>query len=160
MMTRCCLVTKLTTRGRQFAELMTEVFRTKILMLQGGERLARSAGLTSARWQILGLVANGPAPVAQVARMVGLTRQGVQQIADAMEVEGLIVYVDNPHHRRARLIQPTPKARAALAKLRPREIDFANVMGRRHTHEALETALTLLRRTRQELETGIRERDA
>lgn len=146
----------LTARGRQFRALVAEVFRTKVLMLQGAERLARSVGLTSARWQILGLVANGPAPVAHVARMVGLTRQSVQQIADAMEAEGLVVFVENPHHRRAKLLQPTAKAREALARLRPREIDFANAMGRRHSREALETALALLRQTRQDLETGIR----
>lgn len=150
----------LTTRGRQFAELMTEVFRTKILLLQGGERLARSVGLTSARWQILGVVAEGPAPVAHVARRIGLTRQSVQQIADAMKAQELIVYVDNPHHKRARLIQPTPRARAALARLRPREIEFANLMGRRHTDSALEAALTLLRQTRQDLEAGIRRRES
>jgi DNA-binding MarR family transcriptional regulator len=146
----------LTARGRQFAALMAEVFHTKTLMLQGAERIARSAGLTSARWQILGLVARGPAPVAHVARMVGLSRQSVQQIADAMEAEGLVVYLDNPHHRRARLVQPTPKARAALARLRPREVDFANAMGRRHSREALEIAVTLLRQARQDIEAGLR----
>lgn len=146
----------LTARGRQFAALMAEVFRTKTLMLQGAERIARSAGLTSARWQILGLVAREPAPVAHVARLVGLSRQSVQQIADAMEAEGLVVYLDNPHHRRARLVHPTPKARAALARLRPREVDFANAMGRRHSREALEVAVTLLRQARQDIEAGLR----
>jgi DNA-binding MarR family transcriptional regulator len=144
-----------TARGRVFAELTAEVFRTKILMLHGAERLARSVGLTSARWQILGVLAHRPAPVAQVARLVGLTRQSVQQTADAMAAEGLVVYADNPHHKRARLIQPTPKAIAALARLRPREIDFANAMGRRHPREALETSLAVLRDTRQALEAGI-----
>ena len=146
----------LTARGRQFQALAAEIFRARVLMLQGAERLARSAGLTSARWQILGLVAGGPAPVADVARTIGLTRQSVQQIADAMQAEGLVVYAENPRHRRAKLLQPTAKARKALARLRPREIDFANAMGRRHSREALETALALLRRTRQDLETGIR----
>jgi DNA-binding MarR family transcriptional regulator len=150
----------LTERGRLFRALVAEVFRTKILMLQGAERLARSAGLTSARWQILGLIVEGPAPVAHVARLVGLSRQSVQQLADAMEAEGLIGYEANPHHRRAKLMRPTPKARAALARLRPREIDFANAMGRRHPREALDTALALLRRTRQDLEAGIRAGEA
>ena len=95
--------------------------------------------------------------VASVARMVGLTRQSVQQTADAMEAEGLITYIENPHHRRAQLMEPTAAARAALARLRPREIDFANLMGRPHTLEALDAALAVLRRTREALEAGIRE---
>jgi DNA-binding MarR family transcriptional regulator len=148
----------LTRRGRTFAALTTEVFRTKILMLQGAEDLAHTVGLTAARWQILGLVASGAAPVAHVARMLGLTRQSVQQLADAMAADGLIVFADNPHHKRARLIQPTAKALAALARLRPREVAFANLMGGRHTPEKLDTALAVLRQTRLALEAGIRRR--
>jgi hypothetical protein len=53
-------------------------------------------------------------------------------------------------------VQPTPKARAALARLRPREVDFANAMGRRHSREALEIAVTLLRQARMDIEAGLR----
>jgi len=148
---------RLTAKGEKFSALTVEVFRTKILMLQGAESLAQSVGLTSARWQILGVLAGGPAPVASVARLVGLTRQSVQQTADAMEADGLIVYRENPHHRRAQLMEPTPAARKALAALRPREIDFSNLMGRPHTLEALDAALAVLRKTREALEAGIRE---
>ena len=147
---------RLTVRGRRFSELTSEVFRTRALMLQGAERLARSAGLTSARWQILGVVSGGPAPVAQTARMIGLTRQSVQQTADAMAAEGLVVFVANPRHRRARLMAPTAKGRAALARLRPHEIEFANLMGREHTAAALQSALDVLRHTRSMLEAGLR----
>ncbi len=148
---------RLTPKGEKFSALTVEVFRTRALRLQGAESLAQSVGLTSAKWQILGMLANSPATVASVARMVGLTRQSVQQTADAMEAEGLITFAENPHHRRAQLMEPTAAARAALAKLRPREIDFANLMGRPHTLEALDAALAVLRRTREALEAGIRE---
>jgi len=149
---------QLTAKGEKFSALTAEVFRTKILMLQGAESLAQSVGLTSAKWQILGVLARGPAPVASVARLVGLTRQSVQQTADVMEADGLIAYRENPHHRRAQLMEPTRAALEALAKLRPREIDFANLMGQPHTLEALDTALAVLREARQALEAGIRER--
>ena len=151
---------ELTNRGQCFADLTVEVFRTRVLMLQGAEALAASVGLTSARWQVLGILKSGSASVSQVARLIGLTRQAVQQLADAMEAEHLIVYIDNPHHRRARLMQPSPKAAAALERLRPREIEFANLMGGRHTVAALETALTVLRQTRKALEAGSRRHDA
>ena len=147
----------LTPKGEKFSALTVEVFRTKILMLQGAESLAQSVGLTSARWQILGVLREAAAPVSSVARQVGLSRQSVQQTADAMEADGLIVYRENPYHRRAQLMEPTAKARKALAALEPREIDFANLMGRPHTLEALDAALAVLRRTREALEAGIRE---
>ena len=55
-------------------------------------------------------------------------------------------------------MEPTPKAAAALERLRPREIEFANLMGRRHSIAALDTARTVLRQTRMALETGSRRR--
>ncbi len=145
-------MTRISRRGRAFQDVIVEVFRTKVAMLDAAERLTRPVGLTSARWQILGVVEHGPAPVAQIARIVGLTRQSVQQTADAMEQDGLIRYMGNPHHRRAKLVAATLKARAALDYLRPRQLAWANLMGGRHSLDALHTALTVLRRTREDIE--------
>ena len=142
----------LTPRGRQFSELAAEMFRTTTLMLQGAEAVAATAGLTSTKWQILSLISSAPAPVAHVARAIGRTRQSVQQAADAMHSEGFIDYAPNPHHKRARLMVATPRALAALAELRPREIAFANQMGRQHPADALATALEVTRQTRLVLE--------
>jgi DNA-binding MarR family transcriptional regulator len=75
---------------------------------------------------------------------MGRSRQSVQQAADAMERDGFVGYAPNPHHRRARLVVPTPLALAALARLRPREIAFANQMGRQHSQAALDTMLDIL----------------
>jgi DNA-binding MarR family transcriptional regulator len=143
---------RLSTKGKAFSEVIGEVFRTKVVMLDAAESLAGLVGLTSARWLILDVVDHGPAPVAHVARIVGLARQSVQQTTDAMERDGLIKYIKNPHHRRARLIAVTPKARTALDYLRPREVAWANLMGARHSLDALHTALTVLRRTREDIE--------
>lgn len=147
----------LTPRGRQFSELAAEMFRTTTLMLQGGEAVAAAAGLTSTKWQMLSLISSAPAPVAHVARAIGRTRQSVQQAADAMERGGFIDYAPNPHHKRARLMVATPRALAALAQLRPREIAFANRMGRQHSSSALATALEVMRQTRLVLEAARRD---
>ncbi len=142
----------LTPRGLRFRDLLTEMFRTTTIVLEGAESVAGSVGLTSTKWQILALVADAPAPVAHVARAIGRTRQSVQQAADAMESDGFIDYAPNPHHKRARLMVATPRALEALATLRPREIDFANQMGRQHSAEALDAALAVTRQTRLVLE--------
>ena len=147
----------LTPRGRQFSELVAEMFRATTLMLAGAESVSAAAGLTSTKWQILALVAEAPAPVAHVARAVGRTRQSVQQAADAMQNEGFIDYAPNPHHKRARLMVATPRALTALAQLRPRQIAFANQMGRQHAADALATALVVMRQTRLVLEAARRD---
>ncbi|HEU4740990.1 MAG TPA: helix-turn-helix domain-containing protein, partial [Meiothermus sp.] len=88
--------TQLTPWGEAFTELALEVFRLNGLLLEAGDELTRPVGQTSARWQVLGVVEHGPVTVPQVARVMGLTRQGVQRTADLLEEDGLIEYVENP----------------------------------------------------------------
>lgn len=143
---------KLKPAAEAFSELVIEVFRLNGLALEAGDRLARPAGLTSARWQVLGVVDHGPAPVANVARVMGLTRQSVQQIADALEREGFVEYVDNPHHRKAKLIAMTSAGTAALRQIERRHAAWAKRLGARIDLAALRAALDTLREARKVLE--------
>lgn len=147
---------ELTPKGRVYRQILAELFRLRAVMLDSAEHLAAAAGLTSARWQILGAIEDTPAPVAHVARTLGLTRQAVQETADAMEREGLITFLENPDHKRARLMSPTPKARKALDYLRPRQLQFANMMGAPHSLEALRATLDVLEKSRATIEPGSR----
>ncbi len=116
----------LTPAALVFSELVIEVFRVNGLALEAGDRLTRPAALTSARWQVLGVVDHGPAPVAHVARTMGLTRQSVQLTTDALERAGFVEYAPNPHHRRARLIAITASGRRALRRVEARQATWAN----------------------------------
>lgn len=111
---------KLSPTALAFSELILEGFRFSGAALSAGDRLSEPAGLTSARWQVLGVVDHGAAPVANVARLMGLTRQSVQLTANALARDGLVVYAANPHHRRAKLIEITPAGRKALRKVEAR----------------------------------------
>ena len=83
------------------------------------------------------MVEHGPSPVANVARIMGLTRQSVQQTADSLAEDGLIEYMENPHHRRAKLMVMTPKGRKALDYVVERHAEWANQIGRKHSLEGL-----------------------
>ena len=122
-------MTKRTRDGEAFTNLVLEVFRLNGLLLAAGDRLAEPAGLTAARWQVLGVADHGPAPVANVARIMGLTRQTVQTTADALERDGFVEYRNNPHHRRAKLIVLTDKGRAALRQVEARQAEWAGRLG-------------------------------
>ncbi|WP_342376384.1 MarR family transcriptional regulator [Myxococcus stipitatus] len=143
---------KYTSAGAAFTDLVVEIFRNNGLVLAAGERLAEPSGLTSARWQVLGVVDHEPAPVANVARTVGLTRQSVQQTADALEADGLIEYQENPHHRRAKLIVMTPKGRERLREVEARQMAWANQLGGRVPVTALRAAVEALGVVREALE--------
>src|SRR5690349_13656208 len=101
-------------QGHTFSDLIIQIFRTNGQLLEAGDRLTQPVGLSSARWQALGVVEHGPISVAHVARSMGLARQSVQQTADGLEQDGFIAYIENPYHRRSKLMQLTPKGRAAL----------------------------------------------
>src|SRR5262249_42038510 len=89
--------------GDAFAALAITVLQLANHFAAAGDNLTRPLGQTSARWQVLAAVGGGSMPVAQIARTLGLARQGVQRIADLIEAEGLARYEDNPAHRRAKL---------------------------------------------------------
>jgi DNA-binding MarR family transcriptional regulator len=148
-------VTRLTRRGELFTEIVLETFRLNRLLLDAGDELTAPVGLTSARWQVLGVVEHGPAPVAEVARTMGLTRQSVQEIANALELEGFITFAANPQHRRAKLMVMTPKGDAAMEVVRRRHAAWANRLGDRHPATALGPVVTVLSEIRATLEESV-----
>lgn len=101
------------------------VFRLNGQFLGVAEELARPAGLTAARWQVLGAVLDTPRPVSGIARVMGITRQSVQRIADLLVEQGLAEYVPNPSHRRAKLLRPTGEGQAAVRRIGPGHAAFA-----------------------------------
>lgn len=134
-----------------FSELAVEVFRINGLLLESGDRLTRPVGLTSSRWQVLGVVDHGLASVAQVAREMGMTRQGVQRTADLLAGDGLIEYVENPHHRRAKLMKMTDRGRDALDYVTERQVEWANRVSEGLSIEELRITIETLRSLREKL---------
>ncbi|GAA3436782.1 MarR family winged helix-turn-helix transcriptional regulator [Kutzneria kofuensis] len=111
------------------AELLSRtalaVFRVHGQILEVSEDLSRPVGLTAARWQVLGAVLPEPLPVSGIARAMGLTRQGVQRIADLLVEQGLAEYRPNPAHQRAKLLAVTEAGLAAVHRIQPAHREFA-----------------------------------
>ncbi|MFD5319124.1 MarR family winged helix-turn-helix transcriptional regulator [Streptomyces sp. NPDC127098] len=123
-------------------------FRLNGQFLTVADRLAAPAGLTAAWWQVLGAVLTEPLPVSGVARVMGITRQSVQRIADLLVERGLAAYEPNPAHRRAKLLAATDEGRAAIARIGPGHTAFADrlteALGGRAEFAAALAALTRL----------------
>jgi DNA-binding MarR family transcriptional regulator len=120
------------------------VFRLNGQFLGVAEELARPAGLTAARWQVLGAVLGEPLPVAGIARVMGITRQSVQRIANLLVDQGLAEYVPNPAHRRAKLLLPTADGRAAIERIDPGHADLARRLADTMGHDDFAKALDAL----------------
>jgi DNA-binding MarR family transcriptional regulator len=134
--------------------IILETFRLNGRLLAAGDALIGGLGLTSARWQVLGAIAAAPVPlsVAQIARAMGLTRQAVQRLANDMEHDGLLGFVANPHHRRAKLVVMTPRGQGAYTAAMKRQAPWAQSLGQGLALQQIAAAAVVLRTLRQKLE--------
>jgi len=135
-----------TSAGDAFSVLAITVLRLAGHLTAIGDALARPAGQTSARWQVLATVEDEPMTVAAIARSLGLTRQSVQRVADLLDGDGLAVYVDNPDDRRAMLLQLTPRGRSALRTIQAAQRGWADALGAELGERELRAASATLAR--------------
>ncbi len=96
--------------------LALATFEANGKLVETGNHLVKHAGLTSALWQVLGALgyAESPLTVSQVAKRMGLTRQGVQRVVNILVDRGYVALQPNPFHRRAPLVALTRSGRSAL----------------------------------------------
>jgi DNA-binding MarR family transcriptional regulator len=71
----------------------------------------------------------GPLTVPQIAQMRPTSRQRMQRLADELAAEGLVEFVDNPKHRRSKLIRLTPKGDKHYRALSARFLAIASTLG-------------------------------
>ena len=130
------------------------VFRLNGALIAAGDRLVGDLGLTSARWQVLGVVANVPLPLtlASIARTIGLTRQSVRSVTAELIASGLVELEPNPHHRRAHLVVLTEKGREVERAARRRQLPWAAGLGQGLSSAQIEKTVTLLQTVLARLE--------
>jgi DNA-binding MarR family transcriptional regulator len=97
-------------KGTAVAELMLEVaqcfFRIRALGQKAGLITSWGGG---AFGFMRSLALLGPLTVPQIAEMRPTSRQRMQRLADELAAEGLVKFIDNPKHRRSKLVRLTPK---------------------------------------------------
>jgi hypothetical protein len=86
------------TPAGRLQRLVVRVFRLHGLLAAAGDALARPAGQTSARWQVLAMVEEADRHRRRDGADAGLARQSVQRVA-ICSGRGPVVYADNPRHR-------------------------------------------------------------
>jgi DNA-binding MarR family transcriptional regulator len=144
-------VPRRTPAGDAFSAVAILILRLAGYLTTAGDELARPAGQTSARWQVLAAVERAPVTVAHIARALGLARQSVQRVADVLAEEGLVGYQENPAHRRAKLLRPLPKGRAVLRAIQAAQQPWADGLGARIGEGDLRRAAAVLERLLQVL---------
>ena len=133
------------TAGAALRNLMLEVFRLNGALLRHGAALTAPLDQTQARWQVIGAVAEATRTVPQIARRMGMTRQGVQRVADLLVDEGVVALVRNPDHARSPLLRLTPKGRRLAQKLGEVGARWSESMAKGMNTRDLERAVAVVR---------------
>jgi DNA-binding MarR family transcriptional regulator len=144
--------------SEQYRLLMADVYELAGLSRRTSEAIARELGQTVARWHVLSVLSAGPCTVPATARRLGLTRQGVQRVADDLLAARLLTASPNPDHARSPLLTLTSRGQLVLEQLTQRS-DAARGRLLHQAHiiaEDLAAARTTLRALLQSLATSDR----
>jgi DNA-binding MarR family transcriptional regulator len=118
-----------TAAANALTDVIIATFRLNGRLMEAAQGMAAEGDLTAAWWQVIGGVLDEPRTVAEVARRMGMTRQGVQRIADLLVDRGLAEYRRNPAHRRAKLLACTEAGYWAVRQISLAQHPWANRVG-------------------------------
>src|ERR671914_738541 len=71
----------------------------------------------------------GPLTVPQIAQMRPTSRQRMPRLANELAAEGLVEFIDNPKHRRSKLVRLTPKGDARYREMNARLLSISSTIG-------------------------------
>ena len=134
-----------TEAGEVLTELILTTFRLNGRLMDAAQEMAEKGGITAAWWQVLGGVLDQPRSVAQIGRLMGMTRQGVQRVADLLVAKQLAEYRPNPAHRRAKLLACTEAGYWAIRRIGLVQRPFAARIAAEVGTGQLRAALTTMR---------------
>jgi DNA-binding MarR family transcriptional regulator len=97
-------------------------------------------------------VKDGPQTVPDMARSRPVSRQHCQTIANALEAQGLVEFIDNPKHRKSKLVRATKKGRVRFQSMRKQFLAAAGVYAPFFTAAEVTTATDVCRRAREMIE--------
>lgn len=128
--------------------LVADVYELAGSSRRKSEVLAREVGQTSARWNLLSVVSDGPRSVASAARRLGLARQSVQRVANDLVCAGALCREADPADARAPLLVLTDEGRDVLAaSVRSSDSDRVRLLARAGVSpDELRAAQEVLRR--------------
>lgn len=139
-------MTDRTKAGLATTDLILEIFRANGALLTAGNNIAKTYGLTSARWQIMGAIdlEGRPLTVSQIARRMGLARQGVQRIVNELQSQDLLIANDNIDHKKAKLFMLTSHGQQILNKIDEAQTQWVNQLSQDFDAAQIPQAISVL----------------
>src|SRR5262245_54218125 len=139
-------------KAKTIAELMLEVaqcfFRIRALGQKSG-LISSWGGGAFGFMRSLALL--GPLTVPQIAQMRPTSRQRMQRLADELAADGLVRFIDNPRHRRSKLVELTAKGEARYLQLNTRLLEGASTMGATLSQQEVRKSIQVVRQVGEEV---------
>jgi DNA-binding MarR family transcriptional regulator len=143
-------------RGAAIADLMLEVAQFFFRIRAVGQRTGFITNWGAGAFGFMrSLALIGPLTVPQIAQMRPTSRQRMQRLADELAAEGLVEFIDNPRHRRSKLVRLTRKGHARYSALSARLLEIASAMGADLSEADVRKTTEIVRRLSEETKDGV-----
>lgn len=143
-----------TQAGQAIKDLIIEIVATFFLLRAEGMRIGVVSSSGEGYWSVLRLLkVNGSQTVPQLARYRYVPRQSVQKLANEMLNDGVIEFLNNPAHKRSKLLRLTPKGEAVFAEMSDRIASLAETLAEQQDAAQLQNAADVVKHLHEQLRT-------
>lgn len=141
-----------TDAGQAIEDLIVEIVATFFLLRAEGMRIGVVSASGEGYWSVLRLLKiNGVQTVPQIARYRYVPRQSVQKLANEMLKDGVIEFINNPAHKRSKLLRLTPKGEAVFAEMSNRIAQLSETLAEQEDAGQLQNAVNVIRQLHKQL---------
>jgi DNA-binding MarR family transcriptional regulator len=138
-------------KGEAIADLILEVAQFFFRIRAVGQRTGLITSWGGGAFGFLrSLALTGPLTVPQIAQMRPTSRQRMQRLADELAAEKLVEFIDNPDHRRSKLVRLTRKGEARYRDSSARFLAIASTMGAELAEAEIRKSTAILRQLSEE----------
>jgi len=144
-------------KAETIAELMFEVAQLFFRLRAAGQKAGLVTDWGAGAFGFMrSLALLGPLTVPQIARMRPTSRQRMQRLADELAGERLVEFIDNPKHRRSKLVRLTRKGIARYRRLDARLLEIVSTMGADLGEADIRKSIDILRRLSNDMKDAVR----
>ncbi|WP_250122695.1 MarR family transcriptional regulator [Chroococcidiopsis sp. CCMEE 29] len=141
-----------TLAGQAIEDLIIEIVATFFLLRAEGMRIGVVSPSGEGYWSVLRLLkVNGAQTVPQIARYRYVPRQSVQKLANEMLADGVIELVNNPAHKRSKLLRLTSKGEAVFQELSDRIAVLTETLAEQEDTAQLQNAVVVIKHLHEQL---------
>jgi len=141
-----------TLAGQAIEDLIVEIVATFFLLRAEGVRIGVVSPSGEGYWSVLRLLkVNGAQTVPQIARYRYVPRQSIQKLANEMLEDGVIELVNNPAHKRSKLLRLTPKGEAVFQELSDRIAVLTETLAEQEDAAQLQNAVVVVKHLHEQL---------